>query len=200
MPHIHVQTYWCPSTYCTSVPLETNNDDTCEVWEKKPKPRTHAMSVHMEMQIEKKNTLNHYLGGLTWVCWSSPSMPLRLLVSQIAVSRGETLPLPKGFKTIESSSSRCCDNNWAESSSRPSKASALCLQDLTSQPWPCCWCTLWLTCVFCWLFTMPTGDTDTTSTSEPWWGRSSREPKSIFLWSGSMSVFAAWNATSPMPL
>lgn len=68
------------------------------------------------------------------LCCSSPIISFKLLVIQIAVSRGETFPRPNGFSTIASSSYRCCDNSCAESSNRPSSASALCWCDLTSRP------------------------------------------------------------------
>uniref|UniRef100_A0A0D9YHU5 Uncharacterized protein n=1 Tax=Oryza glumipatula TaxID=40148 RepID=A0A0D9YHU5_9ORYZ len=64
---------------------------------------------------------------------SSFIIPLKLLANQIAVSRGDTLSFPKGFRTTASSSSLLCCSRSAESSRSPSRASARCLKDLTSR-------------------------------------------------------------------
>lgn len=50
----------------------------------------------------------------------------------MAVSLGETLPGPNGFRRIPSSSNLSCCNNCALNSSNPSKASALCWYDEVS--------------------------------------------------------------------
>lgn len=63
---------------------------------------------------------------------SSIIIPFKLLANQIAVSRGETLFFPNGCNTMASSSSLLCSSKSADSSNRPSSASALCLNDLMS--------------------------------------------------------------------
>lgn len=74
-----------------------------------------AMCTHVELRLA-----------------SSFIMPLKLLANHIAVSRGDTLAFPNGFRTIASSSSLLCSSKSAESSKSPSRASARCLKDVTS--------------------------------------------------------------------
>lgn len=59
-------------------------------------------------------------------------MFLRLFVSQMAVSLGETFSGPNGFSSTASSSNRCCCISCALNSSTPSKASARCWYDEVS--------------------------------------------------------------------
>ncbi|WVZ00916.1 hypothetical protein V8G54_026985 [Vigna mungo] len=51
----------------------------------------------------------------------------------MAVSLGETLSFPKGFRTTASSSNLFCCSKSADNSNSPSRASALCLEDFTSK-------------------------------------------------------------------
>lgn len=60
------------------------------------------------------------------------TVSLKLLVNQMAVSRGETLPGPNGRSSTFSSSYLPCCSSLALNSSRPSRASARCWYELVS--------------------------------------------------------------------
>lgn len=68
-----------------------------------------------------------------WVSGSSyTAVSLKLLVSHIAVSLGETFSGPNGFSNTPSSSNLSCCNSRALNSSNPSNASARCWYDEVS--------------------------------------------------------------------
>ena len=79
---------------------------------------------HLKMGFYAKDTRPNIL--------SYSMVSLKLLVSHIAVSRGETLPGPNGFSKTPNSSYLSCCNSWALNSSSPSKASARCWYDEVS--------------------------------------------------------------------
>ena len=125
--------------------------------------------MHMSSCHQQTTRLVHFQNHL----YSAPIISFKLFVTHIAVSRGDAFSRPNGFNTMASSSTRCCDNNCAESSRSPSKASALCWWDLTSRALAEIRCSL--------LLTLPPCEIDMTSASNLCWGRSSRnEVKSKF--------------------
>lgn len=88
---------------------------------------------HIKALKLMENFTSFSVAVFEWVSGSSyTAVSLKLLVSHIAVSLGETFSGPNGFSNTPSSSSLSCCNSRALNSSNPSNASARCWYDEVS--------------------------------------------------------------------
>lgn len=88
---------------------------------------------HIKALKLMENFTSFSVAVFEWVSGSSyTAVSLKLLVSHIAVSLGETFSGPNGFSNTPSSSNLSCCNSRALNSSNPSNASARCWYDEVS--------------------------------------------------------------------